>query len=72
MKVKITKVEQRQTVFAPQGTPPYVYEISFITESGMKGSIEMFHNDYTPDAAIKKIKEEIVPKAEMAGKEFTV
>ena len=72
MKVQITDVEQRRTGLAPKGTPPYVYEIFYKTDTGMSGSIEMFHSEYSPENALKKIQEEIVPKAAMIGKTFEV
>jgi len=72
MKVKITRIETRRTGTAPPDKPPYIYEIFYETETGMTGSIEMFHHEYSPENALKKIKEEIVPKAEMIGKTFEV
>lgn len=72
MKVTITKVEQRPSIFVPAGTPMYVYEISFETEKGLKGIIEMPHSEYTPEAALQKIKDEVVTKAEMIGKTYSL
>lgn len=72
MKVTITKVESRRTGTAPEGTPPYIYEIFYKTDTGMTGSIEMFHSEYSPENALKKIQEEIVPKAAMIGKTFEI
>jgi len=72
MKVKVLKVETRRTGLAPDGTPPYMYEIFYETDTGMKGSIEMFHNEYSPETALKKIELEIVPKAAMIGKTFDI
>lgn len=72
MKVTITDVEQRRTGTNPKGTPPYLYEIFFATETGLKGSFEMFAYEYTPENALKKLKEEIIPKATMIGKEYSV
>ena len=72
MKVKITKIDSWRTANAPEGTPPYLYEIFYQTETGLKGSIEMFHSEYTPEAALAKIQKEIIPKAEMIGKTFEV
>lgn len=72
MKVTITDVEQRRTGTNPKGTPPYLYEIFYKTDTGLAGSIEMFHHEYTPENALKKIQDEIVPKAAMIGKTFEV
>ena len=72
MKVTITKVEQRRTGLAPDGTPPFVYQIFYSTDTGLKGEIEMYHSEYSPENALKKIQEEIVPKAAMIGKTYEI
>ena len=72
MKVKITRVDSRRTALNPEGTPPYLYEIFYETDTGLKGSLEMFHSEYSPENALKKIKDEIVPKAEMIGKTYSL
>jgi len=72
MKVTITKVTQRRTGEAPEGTPPYLYNIFYKTDTNLVGEIEMFHSEYSPDNALKKIQEEIVPKAAMIGKTFEI
>jgi len=72
MKVEITKIEQRRTATAPEGTPPYIYEIFYTVNDTNKGSFEMFAFEFTKDRALKKLKEEILPTYELIGQPITL